>query len=86
MGKILPNTMVIDLIDYGDTRTVVRGRLHEDPESASQTLGAYVVKLRNDPAVGSYFSSINITALQRSSEDEQIMTFEVTFHFKPRTP
>ena len=85
MGKKLPDTMVIDIIDYGDTRTVVRGRLHENPENASQTLGAYVGKMRDDSGVGAYFSSINITALQRSSEDEQIMTFEITFHFKPRT-
>jgi hypothetical protein len=78
--------MVIDSMEYSDARTVVRGRLREEPERASQTLGGYAGKLRSNPAIGSYFSSINITALQRSADDDQMMTYEITFHLKPRTP
>ena len=85
LGRMLPGTMVIDLIEYSDARTVIRGRLREEPEHASQTLGAYASKLRGNPSVGGYFSSINITALQRTTDDDQMMTYEITFRLKPRT-
>jgi hypothetical protein len=86
LGRTLPEKMLIDSIDYGDGKALVRGRLREDPGLASQLVGSYVDKLRSNPAIGPHFTSINITGLDRSPDDEQMMSYEVTFHVKPRTP
>jgi len=86
LGRTLPERMLIDSIDYGDGKAFVRGRLREDPGLASQLVGSYVDKLRSNPAIGPHFTSINITGLDRSPDDDQMMSFEITFHVKPRTP
>jgi hypothetical protein len=85
LGQTIPATMAIDSIDYGDGKAILRGRVREAPERASQLVGAYVEKLRKDPVVGPYYSAINITGLSRSNEDEQVMVYEITLHLKPRT-
>jgi hypothetical protein len=85
LGRTIPDRMLIDSIDFGDGKTVVRGRLREAPDLASRLVGGYVSKLRTDPAIGLYFTSINITGLDRSTEDEQMMSYEITFRLKPRT-
>lgn len=86
IGRTLPDRMLVDSIDYGDGKAVVRGRLREDPGLASQLVGSYVDKLRSNPAIGPHFASINITGLDRSPDDEQMMSYEITFHVKARTP
>lgn len=86
IGRSLPDRMLVDSIDFGDGRAVVRGRLREDPGLASQLVGRYVDKLRSNPAIGPHFTSINITGLDRSPDDEQMMSYEITFRVKPRTP
>jgi len=83
LGKTLPERMVIDSIDYGEGTFQIHGRLRETSEQASITLGAYLATLRNDPDVGPRFTSINVTALDRSLGDEQIMNYAVTFKLKP---
>jgi hypothetical protein len=84
IGRTIPEPMLVDSFDYGNGKMVVRGRLHESPERASQTIGSYVQKLRVEPSVGTSFASINITNLERSTEDDQVMNFEITFHVNPR--
>jgi hypothetical protein len=86
VGHSLPDHMLVDSFDFGNGKMVVRGRIRQTPEHASQTVGSYVDKLRTDPVAGLPFSSINITSLERSSEDESMMNYEITFHLKPRTP
>ena len=86
LGRTMPERMIIDSIEYGDGKIVIRGRFHESAERASQIIGAYVDQLRKDPDIGSYFTSINIVGLDRSSEDEQMMNYELLLHLKPRTP
>ena len=86
MGRTLPERTIIDSFEFGNGKMVVRGRLRENPERASQTIGSYVDKLREDATVGPLFSTINITSLERSTEDEQMMNYEITFHLKPRSP
>ena len=86
VGRTLPDRMLVDLIDYGDGKINVRGRLRENPERASQLIGGYVDRLRADAKIGAHFNSIIITGLERSTEDEQMMNFEITFHIKPRSP
>lgn len=86
LGRTLPDRMSIDSIEYAEDKASVRGRIDESPEHASQIIGSYVDKLRNDPAIGASFSGINITGLARISEEEQIMSYELTFHLKPRNP
>jgi hypothetical protein len=83
-GKSLPDRMVVDSIEFADGKFIVRGRLREASERASLLLGDYLDKLRANPDVGPHFSSINVTGLDRSTEDEQIMTYTITLHLKPK--
>jgi hypothetical protein len=86
IGHTLPEHMLVDSFDFGNGKMVVRGRLRENPERASQTIGGYVDNLRGNASVGQQFNPINITSLERSTEDEHMMNYEITFHVKPRTP
>ncbi len=85
LGRTIPDRMSIDSIEYTDEKATIRGRIAENPSRASQIIGGYVDKLRNDPAMSASFSSINITGLERASEDEQTMSYELIFHIKPRS-
>jgi hypothetical protein len=86
IGRTIPDRMLVDSFEYGGGKMVVRGRLRESPERASQTIGSYVDKLRAEPSIGPHFASINITSLERSSDDDQMMNYEIALHLKPRSP
>jgi hypothetical protein len=86
LGRTLPERMVIDSIDFGDGRILIRGRLRESSEQASILLGKYLEQLRSDPDVGPYFTTINVTGLDRSTEDDQMMSYTLTLHLKARAP
>ena len=78
--------MVVDSIDWNDGRVTIRGGLRETSERASLLLGSYVDKLRDDPEIGPNFSSITVTGLNRSTEDEQMLGYEISLKLKPRIP
>ena len=84
LGKTLPERMVVDSIEFNEGKFVIHGRLREASERASLLLGNYLDKLRSNPEVGPHFSSINVTGLDRSLEDEQMMTYAITMHLKPK--
>jgi hypothetical protein len=86
LGRTLPDRMVVDSIEFGEGRILVRGRLRESSEQASILLGKFLDKLRADPEIGPHYSTINVTDLDRSPEDDQIMVYTLTLHLKPRTP
>ena len=86
LGRTLPDRMVIDAIDLNDGSFVVHGRLRETSERASITIGDYMEKLRKDPEVGPHYDGINVTALDRSVDDDQMMNYTITFRLKARTP
>lgn len=86
LGRTLPDRMAIDTIEFGDGKIVIHGRLRESSEAASILLGKYLDRLRADTAVGPHFTSINVTDLDRSTEDDQIMVYALTFKIKARTP
>jgi hypothetical protein len=48
-------------------------------------LGDYVDKLRADPGIGPYFASISLTGAERSTQDDQLMVFQITMHAKPKS-
>jgi hypothetical protein len=85
LGRTLPERMAIDTIEFADGRIVIHGRLREPSEAASILLGKYLDKLRADPELGPHFISINVTDLDRSTEDDQMMVFALTLRLKPRT-
>jgi hypothetical protein len=85
LGRTLPERMVVDAIDYGDGSFVIHGRMRETSEQASIILGDYLEKLRKAADVGPRFSTINVTSLNRSVEDEQVMSYAITLKVKPRT-
>jgi hypothetical protein len=84
LGHSLPDRMVVDTIEFGDGRILVRGRLRESSEQASILLGKFLEKLRTDPQVGPYFNSIKITDLDRAPDDDQMMLYTLTMQLKPR--
>ncbi len=84
LGHSLPDRMVVDTIEYSDNRFVVHGRLKESSERSSILLGEFLEKLRGDPDVGPRFISINVTGLDRSIEDDQMMSYAITLRLKPR--
>jgi len=84
LGKTLPDRMVVDTLEFNEGRFVIHGRLREASERASLLLGNYLDKLRANPEVGPRFSSINVTSLDRSLEDEQMMTYAITMRLKPK--
>jgi len=84
LGRTLPARMAVDSIEYNEGRFIIHGRMREASERASLMLGSYLDKLRADPEVGPRFSSINVTGLDRSVEDDQVMTYAITMHLKPR--
>jgi hypothetical protein len=86
LGHLLPDRMVVDQVEFGDGRILVRGRLRESSEQASILLGKFLEKLRSAPDVGPHYTSINVTDLDRSTDDDQIMVYTLTLHLKARTP
>jgi hypothetical protein len=86
IGHTLPDRMVIDTIEFGEGKILIRGRLRDSSEAASILLGKYLEKLRADPEVGPHFTTINVTDLDRSIEDDDVMVYALTFHLKSRTP
>lgn len=86
LGRTLPDRMLIDSIDWADNKVTLRGVLRESSERASLLLGNYVEQLRTDPEVGPHFISISLTGLSRSTEDEQMMGYEITFRVRQRSP
>ncbi|MFZ1057470.1 MAG: hypothetical protein WAN79_17485 [Opitutaceae bacterium] len=84
LGRTLPDRMAVDSIEFNEGRFIIHGRMREASERASLMLGSYLDKLRADPEVGPRFSSINVTGLDRSVEDDQVMTYAITLHLKPR--
>jgi hypothetical protein len=86
LGRTLPDKMIVDMIEFNDGTFLVRGRLRETSEGASILIGDYMDKLRKDNEVGPHYTSINVTALDRSTDDDQMMTYALTFKLKPRTP
>jgi hypothetical protein len=85
LGHDLPERMVVDSIELSEGQFVVRGRLREASERASRLIGGFLDKLRNDPELGPHFSQINVTSLDRSPEDEQVMIYSITLRLKPRS-
>jgi hypothetical protein len=86
LGRLLPDRMVVDTIEFGNGRILVRGRLRESSEQASILLGKFLDKLRADSDVGPHYTTINVTDLDRSPDDDQIMVYTLTLHLKPRKP
>jgi hypothetical protein len=58
--------------------------MRETSEHASIILGDYLDKLRNDSEVGPRFATINVTSLNRSVDDEQVMSYAITMKVKAR--
>jgi hypothetical protein len=85
LGRDLPERMVIDSIELNEGQVIVRGRLREMSERASRLIGGYLDKLRSDQDVGPRFTQINVTSLDRSPEDEQVMLYSITLRLKPRS-
>jgi hypothetical protein len=79
IGHTLPDRMVIDTIEFGEGKILIRGRLRDSSEAASILLGKYLEKLRADPEVGPHFTTINVTDLDRSIEDDDVMVYALTF-------
>jgi len=86
VGRTLPDRMIVDTIEWAESSVIIRGGIRDSSERASLLLGNYVELLRADPEVGLHFTSITLTGLNRSIEDDQVMGYEITFRLRPRSP
>jgi hypothetical protein len=86
LGRSLPPNMRVDRIEANRNRVAMSGSLREPPEQSSRILGRYMEALRNTPAIGPLFSSIELTSLQRDRGAEESLTFEITFTIKNAPP
>src|ERR1019366_3723129 len=86
VGRTLPDRMLVDTIDRTESKVIIRGGIRESSERASMILGNYVELLRADSEIGPHFTSITLTGLNRSIEDDQVMGSKIRFNSKPRSP
>jgi hypothetical protein len=79
LGRTLPPNMEVQRIEATDGRIAMGGLLREPPDQSSLILGRYMEELRRTPAIGPLFSSIALTALQRTDDSDDTLTFEISF-------
>ncbi len=82
LGRTLPPRLRLDRIEANDARVLLTGSLQEPAEEASRSLGRYMETLRRTPRLGSLFTSISATSLQRE-RDTDALTFEITMKLAP---
>jgi hypothetical protein len=79
LGRTLPPNMEVERIEATPGRIAMSGHLREPPDQSSIILGRYMEELRRTPAIGPLFSSIALTALQRTDDADDSLTFEISF-------
>ena len=84
-GRTRPERMSIQSLNGFAGGVVLRGTLHAPSELATQQLRAYVETLRRDPELGALFSTVALTSLERT-EDDNSLHFEVACKFKGAQP
>jgi len=86
IGGTRPERMTIDIIETNGGSLVMRGSLSEtSSERASRSLGKYIEDLRKNRQIGPKFSQIVLTSLERR-ENNDPLSFEISFVFRPGTP
>lgn len=83
LGRTRPEQVRIDVIDMSETVLYLRGTVHETSDRATRLLGRYVDALRSDPAIGPHFSEISPSSIERTNNQNDSFTFEITLRKKP---
>lgn len=73
LGRTLPETMSIDMVEYTRGIVTVRGYLVEPPERASRVLGQYLETLRKDAQIGPLFNDISAPGFGRPEKGDQFL-------------
>jgi len=84
-GRTRLERMSIESLNGFTGGVVVRGTLRAPSEQATQQLRAYVESLRRDPELGPLFSTIALTSLERTDNDNSL-NFEVACKLKEAKP
>lgn len=86
LGRTRPPQIVIDTIDWTETGVIVRGNVRESSQRATQLLGNYAKLLVKDERIGPNFREIVLTSLDRGTNAEEALNFELTFRLKVARP
>lgn len=86
LGRTRPEQVVIDSIDSSEAGIVVRGNVRENSQRATRLLGNYAKQLSSDPKIGPLFQQIVLTSLDRGSNTEEVLNFELAFRAKVARP
>lgn len=86
LGRTRPEQVVIDSIDSSEAGIVVRGNVRENSQRATRLLGNYAKQLSSDPKIGPLFQQIVLTSLDRGSNTEEVLNFELAFRSKVARP
>lgn len=76
IAGVVPELFELSEISYGKTQLVLKGTIKLDSETASQRASAFLDTLRGDPFLGTTFTEISLTNLQRDNSS-QGMSFEI---------
>lgn len=82
LGRTRPDQVRLDVIDMSETVLYLRGTVSESSDRATRLLGRYVEALRQDPAIGPHFSEITPSSIERSPNQGESFTFEITLRKK----
>lgn len=86
LGRMRPEKIVIDTIEWNDAGIVVRGNVRESSERASRLLAGFVEVLRKDEKIGALFREILLTDLDRgggsAAGNEETLRYEIKFTLK----
>ena len=86
LGRTRPEQVVIDSIDSSEAGITVRGNVRENSQRATRLLGNYAKQLSSDPKIGPLFQQIVLTSLDRGSNTEEVLSFELAFRSKATRP
>lgn len=86
LGRTRPEQVVIDSIDSSEAGITVRGNVRESSQRATRLLGNYAKQLSSDPKIGPLFQQIVLTSLDRGSNTEEVLNFELAFRAKVARP
>jgi hypothetical protein len=82
IGRIRPDQMVMDVIEWNDAGIVIRGSLVErSSERATQLIGGYVQLLRRDQKIAPLFRDIQLPDVVRGATGDS-WRFEIAFRLK----
>ena len=81
LGKSLPPGVVLNSVDYGPAKILLRGHVYGPPDDAIGHASAYVDALGKYPALAPLFETITLTGINRDQAVDRL-NIEILLKFK----